>query len=324
MLNRNRLLFVCCVTFCFVTLCRAADKDALTFTNRKAAGEDYMIQGEYVGDLNGHPWGAHVIATGGGTFRAIGYKGGLPGDGWSLEAGQYITGKASDGIAKLHADDFYLTVDGKELAVFSKADKEVGTLKKVNRKSKSLGKKPPEGAIVLFDGKSVDGWHNGKLVNQKFLGATNCYSRDKMGDHTLHIEFRTPFMPTSSGQARGNSGVYVQSRYEVQVLDSFGLEGKDNECGGIYKASNPKVNMCYPPLSWQTYDIDFTAARWEGDKKVKNAKITVRHNGVIIHKDLELPQHTPGRKKEGPEPEALFLQNHGNPVLYRNIWIVKK
>ena len=131
-------------------------------------------------------------------------------------------------------------------------------------------------------------------------------------------------MPQSSGQGRGNSGVYVQSRYEVQVLDSFGLERKDNECGGIYQVSNPKVNMCFPPLAWQTYDIDFTAAKWDGDKKVAPAKITVVHNGVPIHKDLELPKHTPGRHKEGPEPDALFLQDHSNPVVFRNVWVMKK
>jgi hypothetical protein len=132
-------------------------------------------------------------------------------------------------------------------------------------------------------------------------------------------------MPKSSGQARGNSGVYVQSRYEVQVLDSFGLEGKNNECGGIYSISEPAVNMCLPPLTWQTYDIDFTAARFDdAGKKTKNARITVKHNGVVIHNDIELTLGTPGRHPEGPTPEGLFFQDHGNPVVFRNIWIVEK
>jgi len=132
-------------------------------------------------------------------------------------------------------------------------------------------------------------------------------------------------MPMSTGQARGNSGVYVQSRYEVQVLDSFGLEGKNNECGGIYSIAEPVVNMCLPPLSWQTYDFDFTAARYNvAGEKIKNAGITVRHNGVVIHDDIELTHGTPGRHPEDPGPEALFMQDHGNPVVYRNIWIVEK
>jgi hypothetical protein len=157
------------------------------------------------------------------------------------------------------------------------------------------------------------------------LGATGCVSKHAFGDHSLHVEFRTPFMPESRGQARGNSGVYVQGRYEVQVLDSFGLEGADNECGGIYKQSRPNVNMCFPPLSWQTYDIDFTAAKYDdAGKKTANARITVKHNGVVIHDNLELTASTPGYRPEGPGKLGLFLQNHGNPVAFRNIWAVDK
>jgi hypothetical protein len=132
-------------------------------------------------------------------------------------------------------------------------------------------------------------------------------------------------MPTARDQGRGNSGVYIQSRYEVQVLDSFGLEGEDNECGGIYSIAKPAVNMCLPPLAWQTYDIDFTAARYdEQGNKTKNARVTIKHNGVVIHDNLELPHGTPGRNAEGPGPDALFLQDHGNPVAFRNIWAVEK
>ena len=198
-------------------------------------------------------------------------------------------------------------------------------MKKVERKSDTLGAKPPKGALVLFDGSSAEKFRDGKLVDGKWLGATNCESKKKLGDHHLHIEFRTPFMPKSSGQGRGNSGVYMQSRYELQVLDSFGLEGKNNECGGIYSISEPIVNMCLPPLAWQTYDIDFTAAKYDADgKKTKNARATIKHNGFVIHDDLELTHGTPGRHGEGPGPDSLFLQNHSNPVVFRNIWVVEK
>ena len=148
---------------------------------------------------------------------------------------------------------------------------------------------------------------------------------ETFGDHHLHIEFQLPFMPNEQGQRRGNSGLYVQGRYEVQVLDSFGLDGKDNECGGIYQVSEPDVNMCLPPLAWQTYDVDFTAAKYDDEgNKVKNARVTVRHNGVVIHDDIELPNATPGRHREGVENKGVFLQDHGNPVAFRNIWVVEK
>lgn len=109
------------------------------------------------------------------------------------------------------------------------------------------------------------------------------------------------------------------------MLDSFGLDGLDNECGGIYSVSRPRINMCYPPLSWQTYDVDFTAAQYDADgKKTRHARITVRHNGVLIHEDAELPKRTQGGPTaEGPEPGVVHLQDHGNPVRYRNIWVVE-
>jgi hypothetical protein len=109
------------------------------------------------------------------------------------------------------------------------------------------------------------------------------------------------------------------------VLDSFGLKEKDNECGGIYSIAAPLVNMCFPPLTWQTYDIDFTAARYDSEgKKMQNARITVYHNGVVIHDDRELSHETPGHSPEGPAPDALYLQGHNDPVVFRNIWAVPK
>lgn len=192
---------------------------------------------------------------------------------------------------------------------------------KVIRESKTLGAQPPSEGIVLYrDDKTND--FRGAKPSEYGLGVGGT-SEKKFGDHRLHIEFRTPFQPSDSGQGRGNSGVYVQGRYEVQVLDSFALAGADNECGGIYRMAKPSINMCYPPLSWQTYDIHFTAARYdEKGKKTKNARIRIEHNGVVIHEDLELTGGTPGNLPEGPGSGPLFLQDHGNPVVFRNIWVV--
>lgn len=294
------------------------------FTNPADAGPDFAYQGEYVGDVGGHRWGAQVVALGDGKFDVVGYQGGLPGDGWQ-RGGMVKRGTGEmkgDGVV-LTGDDWGGTIKNKVLTIAHGDRKQ--EMQKIERKSPTSGAKPSAGAIVLFDGSSADPFEKGELVEGNLLGPTNCVSHHKFGNHSLHIEFRTPYMPKSRGQQRGNSGVYVQGRYEVQVLDSFGLDGADNECGGIYKNAKPAVNMCLPPLTWQTYDIDFTAAKYdEAGKKTANARITVKHNGVVIHENLELAGHTQGYKPEGAEKLGLFVQNHGNPVAFRNIWAVEK
>ncbi|MBC8215240.1 MAG: DUF1080 domain-containing protein [Candidatus Marinimicrobia bacterium] len=157
-------------------------------------------------------------------------------------------------------------------------------------------------------------------------GTSGMLTRQKFTNFALHIEFRLPFMPNSNGQGRGNSGVYLQGRYEVQVLDSYGLEGKDNECGGIYKVGAPAVNMCAPPMQWQSYDIDFTAPTFNSmGEKTADARATVNHNGVIIHDNIAIPKPTGGAiNMNTDKPGSLLLQDHGNPVQFRNIWIVKR
>jgi hypothetical protein len=302
----------------------AAD-DNPAFTNPAEAGPDFALQGEYLGDLGDDTWGAQVIALGDGKFDIVGYPGGLPGQGWRRgDDTNRGTGELKDGVIQAKGDTWTGTIDGSVFAVTHDGEK-VGELKNVERKSPTLGAKAPDGAIVLFDGSSADKFENGKLVEGNLLGATGCTSKHKFGDHRLHIEFRTPFMPRSRGQGRGNSGVYAQGRYEIQVLDSFGLEGKDNECGGIYSIAAPAVNVCLPPLAWQTYDIDFTAAKYDdAGKKTENARVTVKHNGVVIHDNVDLKDGNPGNLREGPEKAGLFLQDHGNPVVFRNIWAVEK
>jgi hypothetical protein len=157
-------------------------------------------------------------------------------------------------------------------------------------------------------------------------GAGSIATKRKFKDFKLHLEFCTPFMPEARGQGRGNSGVYLQNRYEIQVLDSYGLEPKDNECGGIYQVGAPLVNMCYPPGQWQTYDITFQAPRFDGSgNKQKDAVVTVVHNGVTIHDQQPIPHPTGGALDSNvSEPGGVYLQDHGNLVRFRNIWLVEQ
>jgi len=181
----------------------------------------------------------------------------------------------------------------------------------------------------IIDPDSVDyrpKWDLEENVLRVKPGSGNLVSRQKFKDVFMHVEFRSPYMPGATGQKRGNSGVYIQGRYEIQVLDSYGLKGEDDECGGIYKVSRPRVNMCAPPLQWQTYDIEFIAPRFSSEgAKISHARITVRHNGVFIHENLELTGVTGGAlDNRTDEPGGLMLQDHGDPVEFRNIWVIPR
>lgn len=305
---------------------RAEEKPALI---AEEAGESFKVQGEYEGELQMEDgkllWGAQVIALGNDEYAAYGYPGGLPGAGADMEFRIGSKGKVEDGVMTFRSDYSVSTWKDETFEVRTLNDELIGTMKKVKRESPTLGAEPPEGAIVLFDGTSAEGFVNGKMTEDGLLiqGTT---SKETFQDCTVHVEFMLSYMPWAREQQRSNSGCYLQGRYEVQVLDSFGLEGRDNECGGIYTVSAPSVNMCLPPLSWQTYDIEFTAAKFDPDgKKVSSARMSVKHNGVTVQNDVEVTYATRAApNKEGAEPGPLYLQDHNNPVRYRNIWIVKK
>ncbi|MBY0514287.1 MAG: DUF1080 domain-containing protein [Gemmataceae bacterium] len=291
---------------------------------------DFAIQGEYEGTPTAGavkpPIAAQVIARGLGEFDVKLLAGGLPGAGWDGKGVIRATARRGEsGPVEVAGPNLSGTIAGGKLTVKQGLMPEV-SFTKVVRKSPTLGAKPPAGAAVLFGGPGGEkNWDGGKLVELSdgaFLNV-GVKSRQKFGAFTAHVEFRTPWMPNSSGQGRGNSGVYLQDRYELQVLDSFGLKGENNECGGIYTQHKPKVNMCLPPLVWQTYDIDFTPARFEGDKKVKNGRATIRHNGVVIHDDVEFPKECPGGQTETADPGPFQFQNHGDPVVYNNVWVAE-
>lgn len=295
------------------------------FTEAASAGADFQTQGEYEGTMGEkQKIGVQVVALGDGKFDAVIYQGGLPGAGWTGKTKVKLTGATADGSTKLSGQNVNIELKGADLT--GKAEDGVAIMaKKVERVSPTLGAKPPEGAVVLFDGKSVENWGGAKLIADKYLGVGG-RTKQKATNFTLHLEFRTPFMPKARGQGRGNSGMYLLDQYECQVLDSFGLNGENNECGGIYQIAKPAVNMCLPPLSWQTYDVEFTAAKFDAaGKKTADAETTIRHNGVVIHDKLKFPKATPGgARMDEIGPGAMYLQNHGDPVVFQNIWWVEK
>ena len=135
-----------------------------------------------------------------------------------------------------------------------------------------------------------------------------------------------PYVPEGKGQGRGNSGVYVQGRYEVQVLDSYGLKSQKNDCAAIYEVAAPTVNACKAPTVWQSYDIDFTAPKFEGGKKTEPARMTVSHNGVLVHDNAAIPVDNTraGMGGDPSKPGPILLQDHGHPVQFRNLWVVKE
>jgi len=195
---------------------------------------------------------------------------------------------------------------------------------------------PPPGAVVLFDGKNLDHWTmrnskkpaSWKLVAGAAIQASggDITTREKFaGPFTLHVEFRVPYMPTAQGQGRGNSGVYLQGRYEVQVLDSYGLKPRNNDCGAIYLVSAPRVNACKAPTIWQSYDITFHPPECDNGKKTKPARITVYQNGIMIQDNVSIPvdNTTAGNGGDPCSPGPIMLQDHGNPVQFRNVWLLR-
>jgi hypothetical protein len=303
-------------------LAPAAPGDA--FTDPAQAGPDYAVQGEFSGGAGDGKLGAQVIALGKDTFQAVFLAGGLPGDGWDGRARPRAEGRRTGDSVAFEGGGWEARLTGDELRGKDPSGAAF-RLNRVQRRSPTEGAKPPAGAVVLFDGMGVEHWDGGKMTAD---GLLECGSRTRRSfrDFTLHLEFRTPFKPEARGQSRGNSGLYIFGRYEIQILDSFGLEGRNNECGAVYQQRPPAVNMCFPPLAWQTYDLDFQAPRFDGKTKTRNARLTLRHNGVVVHDGYELPNATGGGARigenlaEGP----LVIQNHGNPVRLRNIWVVER
>ncbi len=189
--------------------------------------------------------------------------------------------------------------------------------------------------VYLFDGTDLSGWKSrwsGNTPDWKVedgiatVGHEDIVSDYQFSDAHIHVEFRIPDMPDCTGQAKGNSGVYVHGCYEIQVLDSYGIENpRNDDCSGIYSIQAPLCNACLPAEEWQTYDIIFRAPRFNQYGEIaEDGRITLLQNGIVVHNNFILPSVTPGgitenrRVAKGP----LMLQDHGNAVSFRNVWVM--
>jgi len=322
-------------SYCLLTSTLWAQADLKKgVTDLKDVDADFALQGEYFGTtLHQGCWrscGLQVACLGNGAFTGHFYPGGLPG--WGYAGGEKI--KVDGGYRSSGAESpveltgeglrISLPAAGQPATVYSLASGEtLGSLSKVTRVSPTMHALPPVQATVLFDGKNTDQLKNAKVNSEGNL-EVGAETVGAWKDFWLHAEFRTPYMPFATSQARGNSGFYLQRRYEVQVLDSFALDPQFNDSAALYRFKAPDFNMAFPPLTWQTYDIQFVSPRFSDDGKTRLTKgrITVWHNGVVVQNNVELENKTGGGRPEGPELLPILFQQHGNPVHFRNIWLL--
>jgi hypothetical protein len=299
---------------------------ALMLALAPAAPPEAEVQGLYEGSLKDLKFEARVIALGkdaykiylrqdlgGGKVAKVELDGKVEGDGVAFKN----KGGETEWAATYAAGALKGTAGG---AAFE--------ARRVQRKSPTLGKQPPQGAVVILDGKnfeqinpsrSAEEW---KPAEDGSIGITkgNLSSKPQFdGSFDYHVEFMCPLMPAARGQGRGNSGCYLPNGDEVQVLDSFGMDTyKGGGCGGIYGHKDPDAFDVFslaalPPLEWQTYDMEYRVEKADG-KPVGKPKLTVFHNGIKIHDGVEL--------KNAAKKGGFLWQDHGNPVRYRNIWVL--
>lgn len=304
----------------------------------------------FLGDWQGEGLVAQVIPRGSGNYQ-INF---LPEFDVKCQPLAAIAGQAADGALQFEQDGWSGQAAGQQMKGSrpGNGQPQAFVLKPVVRPSPTVGAKPPQGAVVLFDGSGFAEWEVQSATNARaeiawelcedFMRVAPVDKEKRSGhslitkrafrDFRMHFEFRLALMADKTGQARSNGGLAFGDAnwYEIQVLDSYGLEGLDNECGGIYKVAAPAVNMCRPPLVWQTYDVEYQAPRYDADgKRTQAGRISVKHNGVPIHTDVELPDSPAAEKRRQTNPESIpagriILHYHRDPVEYRNIWLVER
>ena len=290
---------------------------------------NYAMMGEFVGQIKTgdgelQKLGLQLRPVGNDQFDAVSFIGGLPGQENHQSQPMRMIGRRSDDFLVLSGGPWGVFVEQSGCSIIDRTGEKIGQLERIQRASPTLGARPPQDALVLFDGTNIDQFMKAEMTDDGLL-KQGADVKPMFQDFNLHVEFRLPYMPEASDQARANSGLYLQSRYECQILDSFAQDPVFNGCGALYRFRAPDVNMCFPPLVWQTYDIQFTAPRWAADgSKLRDARVTSWVNGVKVQDNVALPDKTGAGKEEAPTLLPIRLQDHRDPVRYRNVWIVDR
>ena len=307
---------------------------------------DWQGEWQKVGKQSARPVVAQVIPRGGGRYEVVfrevfdrrcpvyGRAEGRAEGGRLAFQGDGFTGAIADArmTGKGRRTDHMGATDGRPFA-----------LTRVVRPCPGVGAEPPNGAVVLFDGSGFDQWEpdRGTAIPWKIADraalvwptmtehaiGVGLRTKRAFGDYRLHLEFRLPLMADAVGQTRANSGITFEDYrwHELQILDSYGLPGYWDECGAIYRFAAPMVNVCAPPGVWQSYDVTYHGPRYDADgKRLRAARVTVILNGTVVQKDLELPGgDVPTNRFGSKQIGRIRLQHHGDPIAFRNIWLVE-
>ncbi len=314
-----------------IMLAKAAPAQ-LVAVEPEQAGPDFAFQGEYAGksESGGKTAGqslpvetdfaAQVIALGGGNFRVVFFQGGLPGAGWDGQRRYEAVGTLSQGTLDISGDEYHGTLRADSMTGATEGG-DPFRLVKLTRGSPSLGMAPPPGATVLFGTGGLEAWDNASVDGRGFFSPLEPFAttRKFYADFSLHLEFRQPFMPFAVSQSRGNSGLKFldedQVSVELQILDSFGSATGLEECGALEGIYPPNLIASFPPLAWQTFDIQLVTTPPVDSSGAGKPRITVWQNGILIQADREFPMASGA--------VALALQQYNESVFFRNIWLVE-
>lgn len=290
---------------------------------------DLALMGEFVGNIDSEEevvtMALQLRPVGGDEFDGLSYRGGLPGqEGCQLEAVTRYVGRRNEDVLILSGGKQAIFVRKEGCQLIGADGRSVGFLDRVERVSPTAGAVAPKDAIVIFDGSDTENLAPGQLTEKGTL-RRGAIIAPMAQDFDLHVEFKLPLMVNDQGQKRGNSGVYLQSRYECQVLDSFATLPVFNSAGAIYRYKAADLSPSLPPTQWQTYDIRFTAPRWNSNgEKRRNARITSWFNGIKVQDDVEVTAKTGHGADEAPTLMPTKLQDHSDPVQYRNVWMIDR